>query len=842
MTNNISSMLNSKLRFSGLSSGLDTDTIIQQLMNIEKMKVNKVRQDRTLLEWKRDDYRSIINSLRSFQDEFFNSIKSSTNFRSASAFASFDTTSDNPSIATVTAGAGATPTTHSLYVNQLATAAKVTSTTAISGTAIGSMDISDFSLQGKQINITLDGVKKTINLEDYAGIGDLQTKLQSAIDAAFGKTGGGASKLEVLTSGNKIEFKAGLDGSTFDISEPINNFISALGFANDQQNYIAGKDITVTDNTDLNGKFKIKLDGTEKEITLSGLSSASSLDDVKTAMQNAIDSDFGAGNVIVSLNGSKLEILSQNGQPIVLSSSTTNNILNKLGFSTGASVTATSFANINFSGNEKGKTFALKINGTEKLIELSGDHADINSLQADIQSQLGGTNVSVNVSGNKLVFASSDGSKIIFKQGPVDALSKLGFASTDNTSNKISLSASLDSIESQFTTPVDFDAAANVQFSINGTVINLNKTFAQASINDVISAINGSNAGVEMKYDSLNDKFTLTSKKTGASESITITDTDPTDGLLKSLGIEQANVQAGKDAIFKLDGIENMQRSSNEFSISGVNYVLKSDASPATEVKITVNTNADNLVEKIKNFVGKYNEVIDKINGELSEKRERDYTPLTDEQKESMKDEDIKKWEEKARSGLLKNDDLLGSVVSNMRRALSDMVSGVSTSLSKIGITTGTYEMKGKLIIDETKLKAAIKDNVDGVVQLFTQDSQYSYNDGLSDSAKRKSRYQEVGLANRLYDILQDNIRTIRDDGGKKGALLEKAGIAGDITEFDNIMNDSMKVKDKLINNLLDKMINKENDLYRKFTAMEKALSEMNSQSSWLSQQFGGQQ
>lgn len=839
MANSISNMLNSKLRFSGLSSGLDTDTMIKQLMQIEHAKVNRVKQDKTLLEWKRDDYRSIINSIRSFRDEFFDTIKPSTNFRSPSAFASYDTKSDNESIVTVKAGAGAASTTHNMYVKQLATAASIESTSAMTGALNGSVAITDFTLQGKQIDVTLDGVRKTINLEDYANIGDLQTKLQTAIDAAFGKTATNTSKINVLVNVDKIELKTALNGSTLSVAETANSYISSLGFSSGQQNFITGNDISTVDPSTLNGKFKVKIGASEAEIELTGLTATSTLEDVRAQIQSKIDaSGIGAGKVGVALNGNKLEFLTKTGEQLTLSNGSTNSNIYKLGFASGSSVTGTSSVDVNLSGNEKGKTFTLNINGVDKTIEIDSDYSDMTSFKNYIQSQLGGVSVNLDPTGKRLVFQGNSNEKIIIKKGPEDSLTKLGFSATDNKSNRVSLTSNLDSIETHLSTPVNFNSAANVQFTINGTNIILGKTFAQATINDVMTAINSSSAGVEMKYNSLEDKFTLTSKLTGVSETIAITDTN---GLFSALGINQSNLVAGKDAIFKLDNVD-MQRNTNEFTIDGLTYSLKSDAYSTTEVKINVSANATNLVDKIKSFVNKYNELVSKINGELSEKKERDYSPLTDEQKESMSETDIKNWEAKAKSGLLRSDNILSNIANNMRKALSDVVGGSSTSLAKIGITTGSYEMKGMLIVDEIKLNAAIKDNIDGVVQLFTKESQYSYSEAQSDSTKRTTRYNESGLAQRLNDIIQDNIRTTRDDKGKKGILLEKAGIAGDLTEFNNLMNDSIEEKDILIDKLLDKLADKENALYIKFTAMEKALSQMNSQSSWFSQQTGGGQ
>lgn len=832
MASNISSMLNSRIRFSGLASGLDTDTMIQQLMRIEQAKVDKVKQDKQLLEWKRDNYRDMSSVLRAFKDEYFDVLKPSTNFRSASAFASFGVSSSNESIATVVAKAGAVSRTHSLIVKQLATATEIEGKTPVTGSVSGSQVISDLSLLGKEISINLDGVTKNIALEDYASIPDMETKLQAAINTAFG-----SGKLDVVMNGSNIELVSLLSGSTFSISSGTNNFISALGFASGQQNYMTGSDAAITDfSIYTNGTFNIELNGTAQTIQVD---SASSLAELTAKIQSDIDSKFGPGKIKVEGDGSKLTFTSLSGQAVKLTSGSSNNILGSLGFASGSSITATSSAEIDLSKNEKGKTFTVSINGVDTTVEIDQDYSDLNSLAAYLQTQLAGINVTKDASGNKLIFSSSTDQKIILKKGPDDSLEKLGFGTSDNTSNRVSLNKGLESMENYFATAVNFDPAANVQFVINGTTINLNKTFADATINDIMTAINTSSAGVEMKYDSLNDKFTMTNKKTGMAEDITYTDTDATNGLFKALGIVGGTKTAGKDAVFDLDGVTDMKRSSNEFTIDNVVYTLKS-AEPATTVTIGVNADADGLVEKIKNFVKKYNEVVSKLTSETLEKRDRDYAPLTDEQKEAMSETDIKNWEEKAKAGMLHSDSIISNITDSMRKALMDTVTGVSSSLYKIGITTGSYDMRGQLVINEDKLKAAAQENPDLVAELFTKESEYSYEEALNDPEKRKTRYAESGLAQRLYDVIQDNIRTTRDANGKKGILLEKAGIKGDITDTVNLMSDAIDDKNKLIDKLLAKLADKENTLYLRFSAMEKALSQMNSQSSWLSQQFSG--
>ena len=140
-----------------------------------------------------------------------------------------------------------------------------------------------------------------------------------------------------------------------------------------------------------------------------------------------------------------------------------------------------------------------------------------------------------------------------------------------------------------------------------------------------------------------------------------------------------------------------------------------------------------------------------------------------------MSEKDIELWEEKAKTGLLRNDSILEKMVLEMRKALYDSIEGVGIHLTSIGITTGSYEQKGKLVVNENELKKAIKNNPEGIMELFNKRSEKypSYSRSLT-TEEKEIRYKESGIAQRIYDIIEDNISTFRDKDGNKGFLLEK--------------------------------------------------------------------
>jgi flagellar hook-associated protein 2 len=172
-----------------------------------------------------------------------------------------------------------------------------------------------------------------------------------------------------------------------------------------------------------------------------------------------------------------------------------------------------------------------------------------------------------------------------------------------------------------------------------------------------------------------------------------------------------------------------------------------------------------------------------------------------------------------------------------MRNALNDAVNGSGITLSSIGIKSSSWVDKGKLYIDEDKLKNALANNPDQVFSLFTKQSDVSYTQAVSDPAAKSERYSENGLIYRLNDIIQDNIRT-NTINSHRGALLEKAGAVGDRSQYSNTIYDQISDYDDKIAEMNDELTAKENSYYDQFSKLETLISQMNNQSSWLAQQF----
>lgn len=272
----------------------------------------------------------------------------------------------------------------------------------------------------------------------------------------------------------------------------------------------------------------------------------------------------------------------------------------------------------------------------------------------------------------------------------------------------------------------------------------------------------------------------------------------------------------GQNAVFTYNGVE-LNSKENSYTLDGVTYQFHQTVDNAV---LNIQTDTQGTFDKIVEFVDKYNELVEYATDKTSEKRHRDFPPLTEEQKEEMSEREIELWEEKAKSGLLRSDNIIQSGLTGMRTAFySDVQNeeGAFNRLADIGITTSeNYRDNGKLVIDENVLRSALEDNAEDVRRLF------------SNPAEGDSR----GLLNRVEDNLDNMISRITDKAGNENR-----------TEQTYTMGRELLNIEERITNFERRLQQVENRYYKQFTAMETAIQRMNQQSSYLMSQFmGGQQ
>ncbi|WP_127541029.1 flagellar filament capping protein FliD [Paenibacillus illinoisensis] len=355
------------------------------------------------------------------------------------------------------------------------------------------------------------------------------------------------------------------------------------------------------------------------------------------------------------------------------------------------------------------------------------------------------------------------------------------------------------------------DISTETKITINDVDINID---AADTIDSMVAKINNNkDAGVTAVYDPTLGKLSLTNKATGA------------DAQLSFSGdiIDQFNLApptGGQNAKLTVNGI-SMQQTSNRFTLNGVEINLTGVHSTGQSSKIEVVQDTDKIVDNVKQFVTAYNEILAALNSKSDEERYLKYTPLTSEQKEDMKEDEIKLWEDKAKSGMLKNDSILRQAISDMRSAIIediDLGNGKKINLADLGITTGTWSEKGKLYLDEDKLKQAIASDPDVVANAFSS--------GKIGSSGTSQRYDATdGIYTRLRKISSTSLESMAQKAGtsKTNSDLNASFLAT------SLMGVELRNIDNRITTMNSLMTRKESQYYKQFTAMEVAINKYNS-------------
>ena len=147
----------------------------------------------------------------------------------------------------------------------------------------------------------------------------------------------------------------------------------------------------------------------------------------------------------------------------------------------------------------------------------------------------------------------------------------------------------------------------------------------------------------------------------------------------------------GEDAEIWLNGVQ-YTGSSSTFTIN--NLTIEALATTGNdEISITTSTDTQGIYDKVKDFLTEYNNIINEMTKLYNADSSKGYDPLTDDEKDSMSDKEIEKWETKIKDSLLRNDTTLSGVMSAMTTAMSQAVeiNGKKYSLSSFGIHTLGY-------------------------------------------------------------------------------------------------------------------------------------------------------
>ena len=396
---------------------------------------------------------------------------------------------------------------------------------------------------------------------------------------------------------------------------------------------------------------------------------------------------------------------------------------------------------------------------------------------------------------------------------------------------------------------------------------NINFTYedlfgSNQTLNDLASKIKNSGVNINAQYDATNNSFSLYNKSGGSDNQINLSVTNydaetttngvaysstsddaartllnnlnlgevktATDGTSKITALSKFNYDAtdssktvasistaGENAKVTIDGKEYTP-TSNKISASNVTYTLSSTGT----TNVTVSQDTDTLISNVKQFVTDYNKMLDELNTKYNETQYSSYGVLTKSQENSMTADQITKWNEKAKSGLLYHDKNIGNVISSMREAIYTPVESVDSNyntMMSIGITSSTD--RGHLTLDEDKLKKALAADPDCVYQMFTSSGE------VTDSAgKTTTDYSKESVINRIYDSVNTSMATMKDYAGTSTATSDDSTLGTLIRDLKTKMSDFKTQMDAY-----------EDKLYDKYDAMETAIQKLSSSMNYVS-------
>ena len=270
------------------------------------------------------------------------------------------------------------------------------------------------------------------------------------------------------------------------------------------------------------------------------------------------------------------------------------------------------------------------------------------------------------------------------------------------------------------------------------------------------------------------------------------------------------NGMAGTDASVTIDG-KTYNTDTNKLTVSNVTYSLTGVGSST----MTVSQDTEKLVENVKSFVDDYNKLLDKLNEMYNEQRYSDYDVLTESQKKGMTEEQIEKWEEKAKSGLMHRNEYVGRLISDLREAIYtpvDSVDGKYRTMMSIGVESQTD--RGHLKIDEDKLRKVLAEDPDSVYQLM----------GHLDS---DDDYSKNGVVQRVSDVANSAMKSIKSYAGTSTEVADGSSLGKLIQDMQQKMSNF-----KVMMNAF------EDALYKKYDKMEQAIQRLGVQLGYIT---GGQ-
>ena len=804
-------------------SGLDTASMLKAMMKPYKTSITMLSQRQQIVVWKQERYRELISKINDFKTRFFDYRNPATNIASAGAWKQFIIDNPGAEYVKVSATGETKAKTGTIEFLEMPTGSKLTGHSDLAKEVVTTFPPEWVSAIGNYLTINMDGIVRSIEITPTIAFQDSDEirleKLQAAFHDAFGV---GSFEL-YLTPATTTSSIGGTNLLGVRATSKVNQFTimdngiatarTELGFTGNLSNKVVMTDTLRALNDRLvapmNFVNKLTYDSNGAQV-----------------MRNVVE---------FTINGVKFQFNEMN---------TIGNVIETVNRSEAGVTMAYDNVNDQF-------TFTANICGPGKTL----------SLQENETGFFNAIGLGAGAGGTPITGAGTAG-------GPVVLSELLG-----NVNDAI-----LNSLPYKFTIEVNGEEQ---EITLNGYGA------PPPSYANVDTLLNDINAQIYLKFGAtqlyLDYDPTYYSATEGAFifyvsdfppysatpiTSLKLT-ADPSTDTLENFGFANMNANQGptytegKFGRVIIDGVV-LQVDRPVFEYDGVLYELKKLPPPGSDpIEYTISADADKIVALVREFVEAYNDLMRSLGTALSEKRDNDYGPLSDEQRDKLSEKEIEKWEAKAKLGLLRGDVHFISLSTKIRTSLFNPVhisfgSGetVAYSLKKMGIDTKDAlsgfnpSDNGALYIDEEVLRRAIETNLDEIALLFTKAPQ-KFAPGPEDdgkpaawNARMQRAYDDYtgGIATKFINIFDDYVRTMRGVNNAKGILIERAGVENDTSDLYNLFTKEILEYDKKISDLWDRYDRIEKEKIRVLSRLETVVSNAASQVQWMQGQTGQSQ
>ncbi len=800
----------------GLLSGLDTDELVKQMTAATRNKINRQYQAKQKLLYRQEAYREISTKLLSFSDKYFSySSGSKTNILSPNFFKAY-TYKSSSNYVNVTGNADNIKNFSIDSISSVATAASFTSSKEVTSGTFESVDIAakTSTIAGATFSIEFNDKTYNLSIDKGFGNGTEDVEVSEVVDQLnkqLAKIEGNSSneilKYDIDEETGKIVFAEGtakLTAASTPFTESLNMEVGDVAVSSEK---VESAKLTKDTKTILQSKesyITFDFNGVQKTISLNDTITDSSK--LKDYLNQELAKAYGEGKIAVKLVDSD------------------NNGVSELSFSTSSKTDILGVGSIskdlgNLTGIEPGDY--NRLNKTKPIVELGLAGITDNDAQ-ELSNGKKGFIININDTNIEIESTMSITDVINKINSNAEAGVKVYYSSTTNT---FSVKATETGLHNGVSI-TDVSGKGKLAAALFGNGIDLNNIIKDDEYLEYDSTTKNYNI-----YKNVNDVKEIVGVATidfsGNKYNIEYND-GRTENKLS--GSDDYIIKPGTDTVmtYTLNGVQStITRSTANFKIDEINIELNEKASglKETDTPITfdVTNNSDEVVERVKQFIDEYNEIINLISTKTSEKPNRNYAPLTPEQQDEMKEEEIKNWTAEAKKGILFGDRNMSTVLRNMRGAMSGLTDVSSLTLSSIGISSASMDTSGKLVLDETKFKEKLLENPDEIANLFTSASSNTGNNAKS------------GIALQLQSILRANVGAF----GTTGVLIDEAGLSNSLTADKNYISDKVGEYDDKMTELKKSLETERERYWKQFTALETSLNKLNMQSSWLTDMMG---